>query len=468
MTIDARARSRLSRLAPDRAQDYRRRARVGDLLVVGLWLSAAVAVALFLVAGGTARFGSVTEVITSAGIVTGLVGTDFVLAMLVLAARVPFIDRAIGHDRAIAVHRALGKPAFYLLVSHGILLLIGYGLSTGITPFAEIRPMIAIPDIPLAIAGLGLMAVVVVSSFAAVRRGFSYETWHLIHLLSYTAVLVSIPHQLSIGSVFSPSSVERVYWLVLYVIAFGAIFLHRFFEPLLASIMHGLRVDRMTVEGPGVVSIHMRGRRLKSLESAGGQFFVWRFWTPGTWWHSHPISLSAAPTDTELRITVRDLGEGSRSISAVRPGTRVWIEGPYGVFTDAGRTAPKLAVVAAGIGITPVRALLQDSQLRAGEATVLLRASTVDDTYLWGEVHELARSHGIRLTTMIGRRSADGPSWMTQEASDRGMTLLAVFPDLLQSDLYLCGPTAWLNAVEADARATGIPEHQIHAERFDW
>ena len=168
MTIDARARSRLSRPAPDRAQDYRRRARVGDLLVIGLWLSAAVAVALFLVAGGTARFGSVTEIITSAGIVTGLVGTDFVLAMLVLAARVPFIDRAIGHDRAIAVHRALGKPAFYLLVSHGILLLIGYGLSTGITPFAEIRPMIAIPDIPLAIAGLGLMAVVVVSSFAAV------------------------------------------------------------------------------------------------------------------------------------------------------------------------------------------------------------------------------------------------------------------------------------------------------------
>ncbi len=165
---------------------------------------------------------------------------------------------------------------------------------------------------------------------------------------------------------------------------------------------------------------------------------------------------------------MRDLGEGSRSISAVRPGTRVWIEGPYGVFTDAGRTAPNLAVVAAGIGITPVRALLQDSQLRPGEATVLLRASSVDDTYLWGEVHDLARSQGIKLTTMIGPRSADGPSWMTQAATDRGMTLLGVFPDLLHSDLYLCGPTAWLNAVEADARATGIPEHQIHAERFDW
>ena len=468
MSIDAPSESRLSRPTPDHARVYRRRARVGDLLVVGLWLSSAVAVVLFLVSGGTARFASLADAVTSTGIVVGLVGTDFVLAMLLLAARVPFIDRAIGHDRAIAVHRALGKPAFYLLVVHGILLLIGYGLSTGIDPIAELGPLLAIPDMPLAVVGLGLLAVVVISSFAAVRRRFSYETWHLIHLLSYTAVLVSIPHQLSIGSVFSPTSVERVYWLLLYVLAFGAIFLHRFLEPLIASIQHGLRVDRMTKEGKGVVSIHLRGRRLRALQSAGGQFFVWRFWTPGTWWHSHPISLSAAPTDRELRITVRDLGEGSRSISAVRPGTRVWFEGPYGVFTDAGRTAPKLAVIAAGIGITPVRALLQDSQLQPGEATVLLRASSVDDTYLWGEVQDLARSKGIDVTTMIGRRSARGPAWMTQDAADRGTTLLGLFPDLVHSDLYLCGPTAWLIEVEADARATGIPDHQIHAERFDW
>lgn len=468
MTIDARTGSRLSRPAPDHARGYRRRARVGDLLVIGLWLSSAVAVALFLVAGGTARFSSVADAVTSAGIVTGLVGTDFVLAMLLLAARVPFIDRAIGHDRAIAVHRALGKPAFFLLIAHGLLLLVGYGLSSGHTPFGEVRPMLGIPDMPLAILGISLMAIVVFTSFASVRRGFSYETWHLIHLLSYTAVLVSIPHQLSIGSVFTAGGAERVYWLMLYVIAFGAIFLYRFLEPLIASIMHGLRVDRMTMEGPGVVSIHLRGRRLGALQSAGGQFFVWRFWTPGTWWHSHPISLSAAPTDTALRITVRDLGEGSRSISAVRRGTRVWFEGPYGVFTDAGRTAPKLAVVAAGIGITPVRALLQDSHLHPGEATVLLRASSIDDTYLWGEVKDLALSQGIDVTTMIGRRSARGPAWMTQEAADRGTTLLGLFPDLLQSDLYICGPTAWLNEVEADARAAGIPDHQIHAERFDW
>ena len=460
--------TRLSTPTSGHEDRYRSRARVGDLLAIALWVSSAIAVGLFLVSGGTARFASVADTVTSVGIVAGLVGTNFVLAMLLLAARVPFIDRAIGHDRAIAVHRALGKPAFLLLLGHGAILLLGYGLASGINPIAEIAPMFAIPDMWLALAGIALMAVVVVSSLATMRRRVSYETWHLIHLVSYTAVLVSIPHQLSIGSLFLPLSFGRAYWLVLYLLAFGAILTHRLLEPLLSSLRHNLRVDHMVLEAPGVVSIHLRGRRLRALRAAGGQFFVWRFWTPGTWWHSHPISLSAAPSDTELRITVRDLGEGSRSISAVKPGTRVWFEGPYGVFTDAGRTAKKLAIVVAGIGITPVRALLQDSRLLAGEASILLRASTPDDTFLWGEIEQLARDKGIKVTTMVGRRSLEGPGWMTAEAAARGVTLGSLFPDLADSDLYLCGPTAWLSLVEHDARATGMPDHQIHAERFDW
>jgi predicted ferric reductase len=460
--------SRLSIGAPDHTRLYIHRARVGDLLTVSLWTLSALAVSLFLAQGGTARFASGPDIVTSLGIVAGLVGTTFVLAMLVLAARVPFVDRAIGHDRAIAVHRALGKPAFLLLISHGVLLLAGYGLSSGINALAEVAPMLAIPDMPLAFVAIALIGVVVVSSLASVRRRFSYETWHLIHLASYAAVLVSIPHQLSIGSVFLPISLARGYWLVLYVLAFGAIFTHRFLQPLVSSVRHNLRVDRMVVEAPGVVSIYLRGRRLRSLRSAGGQFFVWRFWTPGTWWHSHPISLSAAATDTELRITVRDLGEGSRSISAVRPGTRVWFEGPYGIFTDAGRTARKLAIVVAGIGITPVRALVQDAHVEPGEASMLLRASTPNDTFLWNEVETLAEKKGITVTTMVGRRSTGGAGWMNQDAADKGVTLMSLFPDLAESDLYLCGPTAWLALVEAEARATGLPDFQIHAERFDW
>ena len=454
--------------APDRRQQYRRRARIADILVTSLWGSGAAAAALFLATGGAAKFGTIADAVTSTGIIAGLIGTDFILVMNVLAARIPIIDRTVGHDRAIAVHRSLGKPALYLLLGHGLLLLTGYGLSSGINPIAEIGPLLAIPDMPLAFIGLGLLIVVVITSLVAVRRRFSYEAWHLVHLLSYCAVLVAVPHQLSVGGILSNGSVERVYWIALYVLAFGSIATYRFVEPIVSTLRHGMRVDRVESVAPGVVSIHFSGRNLRSLESAGGQFFVWRFWTGRTWWHSHPISLSSVPTGSTARITVRDLGTGSGAISAVRPGTRVSFEGPYGMFTDAGRTAPKLAIVVAGIGITPVRAFLEDSRVQPGETTILLRASTIDEAYLWDEIADLARKKGARLYTMVGTRALTGPGWMPQADASRGVTLRSIFPDLKDSDLYICGPTAWLDLVEIDARRAGIPEHQLHTERFDW
>ena len=459
----------LSRVAaPDRRKQYRRRARIADILVTALWASGAAAAALFLATGGSAKFGTVADAVTSTGILAGLIGTDFILVMLVLAARIPIIDRTVGHDRAIAVHRSLGKPALYLLLGHGALLLIGYGMSSRVNPIAEIGAMLALPDMPLAFIGLGLLVVVVITSVVAVRRKFSYEGWHLVHLLSYVAVLVAVPHQLTVGSILPAGSVERVYWIALYVLAFGSIATYRFAEPLVSTIRHAMRVDRLETVAPGVVSIHLSGRNLRSLESAGGQFFVWRFWTGRTWWHSHPISLSSVPTGTTARITVRDLGMGSSAISAVRPGTRVSFEGPYGMFTDAGRTAPKLAIVVAGIGITPVRAFLEDSVVRPGETTILLRASSPDETYLWNEISDLARKKGALLYTMVGKRARTGPGWMPQSDASRGVTLRSVFPDLKNSDLYICGPTAWLDLVEKDARLAKIPEHQLHTERFDW
>ena len=452
----------------DHKRTFARRSRRADLLVMALWASGAAAAALFLASGGAGQFDSLAASVTSVGIIAGLIGTDFILVMLVLAARIPVIDRTIGHDRAIAVHRSLGKPALYLLLGHGVLLLIGYGMRQGFNPIAEIGPMLSLPDMPLAFIGMGVMIAVVVTSLVAVRRKFSYEGWHIVHLLSYFSVAFALPHQLSVGGVLADGTAQRVYWIALYVVAFGAILTFRFIEPIVSSLRHSITVAGVKTIAPGVTSIHFSGRNLRGLGSAGGQFFIWRFWTGKTWWHSHPISLSAMPTGSSARITVRELGSGSARISAVPVGTKVSIEGPYGLFSEAARTSPKLAIIAAGIGVTPVRALLEHAQFAPGEATILLRAGSQDETYLWDEILELAAAKGATCYVMVGHRSRTGPSWMSESDVQRGVTLDAAFPDLAQSDLYLCGPAAWLDSVEAEARATGIASHHIHAERFGW
>ncbi|MGA1835923.1 ferredoxin reductase family protein [Herbiconiux sp. 11R-BC] len=467
-TPRAGARRAVDTVARERRIRSRRRMRAADLMVAAVWLSVALAVSLWLAYGGMNLVTDPASAITALGIVTGLVGTDLILVMLVLAARIPAIDRVIGQDKAMAFHRKLGKPALYLILAHAVLLTVGYAMSDGSNVVAETIGFLQSKDLLLGYLALTLLVAVVVSSVVAVRRRFSYEAWHLIHLLSYLAVLVAVPHQLSTGGVLAGGSVQRVYWLGLYVLAFGSIGVFRFLVPMIRSARHGIRVAGVEQVAPGVVSLYLTGRELGRLQTAGGQYAIWRFWTGSTWWHAHPISFSAVPTDTMARITVRDLGRGSAAIGRVRPGTRVSIEGPYGVFTDAHRVAPKLAVIAAGIGITPIRSLLEHSQLRPGEATVILRGTDPDQSYLWNEITALRSMRGNVVYTMLGARPPGLATWMSAEALARGVTISSALPELLRSDLYVCGPQSWTDLVIRDARAAGMPESQIHVERFDW
>ncbi|MFZ7087963.1 ferredoxin reductase family protein [Curtobacterium sp. RRHDQ10] len=458
----------LERAAARRRRDHRRRSAASDALGVLAWASAAMAVALYLASPGSHAISGVAGWLTAAGIVAGLVAADLCLVMIVLAARVPLVDRVFGNDVAIAQHRALGKPVLYLLLAHGALLTLGYGLSDRSNPVAETISLFRSgSDMVLAYVSLGLFLAVVVTSVVSVRRHFAYEAWQVVHLLSYVAVGVALPHMLSTGSVLGSGTWQRAYWIGLYSVSLGLIALFRFVMPVVVTLRHRIRVVGVEPIAPGVVSIHLAGRDLDRLGVRGGQYGVWRFWTTRTWYHAHPVSFSAVPTDRGARITVRDLGAGSARLGRIRPGAAVSLEGPYGLFTTRARTAPYLALIASGIGVTPVRSLLEDTDLRPGEATVLLRGSDADQQYLWPEVADLAERSGSTLFGMVGPRARSRDSWMTEEDLRRGVSLHSAFPHLLHSDVYVCGPRAWSDLVVEEARRAGVPEHQIHQERFE-
>ncbi|AMM34235.1 oxidoreductase [Sinomonas atrocyanea] len=448
----------------------RRRLAGADLLTVAAWGSAAAAVALYLADGAAGQFGSVASALTAIGIIAGLIGTDLVLVMLLLAARLPWIDRAIGHDRAMAVHGSLGKPSLYLLLAHMVFLLLGYGASEGLNPIAEaVSLWNLVPDMWLAFVSIALFIAVVVTSLVAVRRKMPYEFWHAIHLLSYAAVLTAIPHQFSVGSLFAEGHWQRLYWEVFYWGVVVALLWFRVVTPVVRTWRHQLTVSRVVQEGNGVVSIEMTGLRLHELTGEGGRFFVWRFLAPGLWWHAHPFSLSAEPHGEALRITVRNLGRGSAALARLRPGTKVALAGPYGNFAHSSRTRPGLVLVGSGIGITPIRALLERAEFAPGDATVILRASAPHQLYLREEIASLCRARGAVLYELVGRR-ARGSSWLPRHQTGLHLTdyLPASAPTLADSDVYVCGPREWSDAVLADAKAAGARDETLHRERFDW
>jgi ferredoxin-NADP reductase len=93
-----------------------------------------------------------------------------------------------------------------------------------------------------------------------------------------------------------------------------------------------------------------------------------------------------------LRITARALGDFSGRMGEIRPGTRVVAEGPFGVFTEAARRREKVALIAGGIGITPIRALMEDM---SGDVVVVYRVVSEDDIIFRDELEALARERAF-------------------------------------------------------------------------
>jgi predicted ferric reductase len=194
-----------------------------------------------------------------------------------------------------------------------------------------------------------------------------------------------------------------------------------------------------------------------------------RVMTPTAWWRPHPFSISAAPNDRFVRFTIGKRGDDTKALQEIKPGTKVLLEGPYGVFTEERRTKQKVVLIASGIGIPPIRALAEALTAKPGDVTVIYRVRNAADAALLGEVRELCSQRGYKLEIMDGPR-ANHSSWMNADGTSRSdqQRLAEIAPDLVDSDLYICGPTGWTHSVEKTALRAGVPEHQVHAEEFAW
>jgi predicted ferric reductase len=357
----------------------------------------------------------------------------------------------------------MGQPIFVLLVTHAALLTIGYGAPSGRDIVAQAAYfMNHSRDIALSIVGLAIFLVVAVTSIAAARRRWPYETWHAIHLFAYAAIAVSVPHQFTAGTTFRFNTWAQVYWAALYVAAFGSLLIWRFLVPAYRAMRHRLVVADVERHVDGSVSLTMVGRHLEGWYARPGQFFLWRFYTKDLWLTAHPYSLSAAPDGRSLRITVKPLGDDSAALRKVRPGTRVSASGPYGRFSHDTRVSRGLVLVGAGIGITPIRAMLEDRHATDGPCYVIVRGSSEREVPLLDEVVALAAERGARVHILLGHR---GDGWST---ADGPRSLAQLVPQLPDCDVFVCGPEAWAAAVMENARHCGVAEGAIHAEEYAW
>ena len=295
-----------------------------------------------------------------------------------------------------------------------------------------------------------------------------YESWHLIHLYGYLGAGLALPHQLWTGSSFLNSTASTVTWWGLYAVAAGSVILWRVALPLWRSLRAPIRVLSVRQDAPNITTVTVGGAGVSRLTVRSGQFFQWRFLDGPGWTRAHPISLSAAPDGRTLRMTAAVVGDGTARLAALTPGTRALIEGPYGRLHAGVRSRRKVLLMGSGIGITPLRALLEDLPADPGDLTVIHRVHDRHTAVLGDEMANLARQRGATHLVIDGPRARGRASWLPTQAEhlSDAEALRQLVPTIAEHDVYLCGSPGWVTAARSAALACGVPAAHIHDERF--
>jgi predicted ferric reductase len=391
------------------------------------------------------------------GRLAGFIGTYLILIMLVLIARLPWLERAMGQPRLVKWHRQIGPWPIVLIAGHVTFITFGYAALAKTGFLRQVWVFFSTyPNLLAASVGFSLLVMAGVTSINIARRHLKYETWWAVHLYLYLALALAFAHQIGTGGSFVHHPATRFYWSALWASTAGVVVVFRVLQPIGRSLRHQLRVKEVRQESPDVFSLICTGRRLDRLAVSGGQFFTWRFLTRELWWHAHPYSLSALPQPPYLRVTIKGLGDQSRAVAALKPGTRIVIEGPYGAFTQHARTQDRVVLIGAGVGITPLRALLEDLPVHV-KVSVIIRASNASDVVHRREIVALVERRGGEYHEVVGNRD---------EVRFDAQNLRQLVPEIERCDLYVCGPDGFSRGVIAAARSLGVRPNQIHDEAF--
>lgn len=431
--------------------------RIADALAIGAGIGLGLVVALFLHGESRATLSSAGGWQIAIGRFSGFVGTYLMVIMLLLIARIPWLERTVGQDRLVRWHRRIGPWPLWLITIHVIFVVIGYAKLSSVGILHQTWTFVrSYPDILAAVVAYVLLMMAGLTSIKIARRKLKYETWWVVHLYLYLALALAFAHQVKTGVSFITSSFNLHVWEGVWIATTAIVLVFRVGLPIFRNLRHQLRVTSVQEEAPGVYSVICTGRHIERLAIAGGQFFLWRFLAKDLWWHSHPYSLSALPRPPYIRFTVKSLGDQSSAVKYIKPGTRVFVEGPYGAFTRHVRKSNKVALIGAGVGVTPLRALLED--LPAGvDVSVIIRASTASDLVHHDEITTLVNERHGQFQALVGPRS--------QYPLD-SKSLQELIPDIAQRDIYLCGPESFNEKISASAEKLGANPERVHHEVF--
>ncbi len=400
------------------------------------------------------------------GRLAGLLAMTLLMFQVLFIARAPRIEPLYGMDRLTRWHHNLGIVVVLLVAVHVFSVTHGMAQSGGNTMVDQFRQFLKDwDDIPEALGGLALLLAAAGLSIARVRRLLGYERWHASHLAMYAALVLILGHQLELGFDLNETVYFRVIWYIMLGVVGFQLFLFRLMLPWALFGQHRFQVDSVTQETSDVVSVRITGRKMESMRVRPGQFVIVRFLARGFWMQPHPFSISAPFDGKTLRLSIKKLGDFTRRIPELQPGTRVVVDGPHGAFTPDRRRSNRILLIAGGIGITPIRCLAEALLDQQCDVALLYGNRDRHGVVFEQELQALAeRFPQFRLVHVIN----DGTDWDGETGIIDHHRIARLVPDCANRDVFLCGPPAMMTGVLAALRALQVPKRNIHFERFSF
>lgn len=396
----------------------------------------------------------------SLGRLTGLIAVYLILWQLVLIGRLKILEKAFGLDKLALIHHANGLLAWLFILLHPIFLLLGYSHASNRSLLEQFSYFLfKADDLAPAFLSLLVFILVIFFSYLAMRKKIKYELWYFIHLSVYLAIIWAYGHQLELGQDLQ-SSGAAAYWYLIYFLAVASLIYFRLLKPLYFLWRHRFEVSEIKEENDNIVSLYIRGKDLEKFKFNPGQFAIFRFLDKAVWFEAHPFSFSQAPNGRELRLSIKALGDFTKKIKEkIKPGTLVFIDGPHGIFSPHKAKSSKLALIAGGIGITPIFSIAQKEEC---DTVLFYSAVWEKDLIFKKDLEALAEKKSLRnIFILSGETDWEGEKGLLDEEK-----IKRLMPDYKEREFFLCGPPLMTKGVKQSLIKLGIRKDKIHFEKF--
>lgn len=403
--------------------------------------------------------------IIALGRLSGLLAVFFVLLQFMLIGRAVWIERLFGLDKLSHIHHLNGLFSLTFIILHPLLILLGYSLTAHVSLVKQFVDFFySYPDVWQAMVAVIVFVVIICFSIYIVRRKLKYETWYFIHLLTYVAVFLAWGHQLQNGEDFLSNQTFVLYWYALYIFVLGNHVVFRFVMPWLNFFRFQFSVSRVVRESPHANSVYISGKNIGNFNIKPGQFMIFRFLQKSFWWQTHPFSLSMPNSGTEIRITPKSVGDYTSMIPLLKKGTPVVIDGPFGTFTQSSDTPSKILLIAGGIGITPIRSLIEEMAKEKKDVVLLYLNRTNSEIVFRKELDDIAgRYKSVKIFYILTGEKQKNKLLEGRIDKEKILTLV---PGYLDREVYLCGPKAMMKSLRSLLLGFGIQDKRIHFEKF--